>query len=495
MDRASGLAAPAGTPVRFAALRRISYPLVSLALLAPCYWQPRIQAGDLSSHIYNTWLAGLIESGQTEGLTIVRQMTNILFDLVLGALFRWWGPDWAQRLAVSLAVLIFVWGAFAFVSAVSGRQAWHLLPCIATLAYGWVFHMGFFNFYLAFGLCFWALALMWEFRPWRMCAAAPLFALAYVAHALPVAWAFGLVGYLWIGRQLPGRTRARLMAAALVLLVGIHFAIRQALVSRWSPTQLAVATGADQLWVFDGKYHLLMAALLLIWGSFFLTLLYHWGGREVAASIPLHWCILSAAGVFILPSTVLIPGFQHSLVYISERMSLGVGVCTLALLGAAPLHRLQRYASWGVALIFFVFLFRDERILNRFEDRMDRAVTQAPAGQRVVSAIADYGLRADQLPHMIDRACLGHCYSYANYEPSTAQFRIRVMKENPYVIARYGDSWDLQNGKYVVLERDLPLFAVDVSNDGEVTVRSLNAGASSGTLLWNVLQNQKLPTS
>ena len=25
---------------------------------------------------------------------------------------------------------------------------------------------------------------------------------------------------------------------------------------------------------------------------------------------------------------------------------------------------------------------------------------------------------------MIDRICVGHCYSYANYEPSTDQFRI-----------------------------------------------------------------------
>ena len=42
------------------------YLLVSALLLAPCYWQRRIQAGDLSSHIYNSWLAQLAESGRVQ---------------------------------------------------------------------------------------------------------------------------------------------------------------------------------------------------------------------------------------------------------------------------------------------------------------------------------------------------------------------------------------------------------------------------------------------
>src|SRR5690348_12501054 len=95
------------------------YALVSMVLLAPCYWQPRLQAGDLSSHIYNAWLAQLIESGRADGLLLVRQTTNILFDLILGGLFRVLGAEGAQRVAVSIAVLTFVWGAFAFINRVS----------------------------------------------------------------------------------------------------------------------------------------------------------------------------------------------------------------------------------------------------------------------------------------------------------------------------------------------------------------------------------------
>src|SRR3954470_23958623 len=189
---------------------RLKYLLISLLLLLPCYWQPRLQAGDLSSHVYNAWLAQLIESGRADGLTIVRQTTNVLFDLILSGLFNICGAGWSQRIAVSIAVLTFVWGAFEFVGVVAGRRCWHLLPCIAMLAYGWVFHMGFFNFYLSMGLCFWALRLAWNASGPRLAAAALLLVVAYIAHALPVVWTAGLLAYITLARKLSPVRRAYL---------------------------------------------------------------------------------------------------------------------------------------------------------------------------------------------------------------------------------------------------------------------------------------------
>ncbi len=132
---------------------------------------------------------------------MVHQWTNVLFDLMLCGLFRSLGAEAAQRIAVSLVVLIFVWGAFAFVSVVSGRRPGTCMPCIAMLAYGWVFHMGFFNFYLSLGLCFWALAVgvgLEAVAPG--CAPRVIFLLACLAHALPVVWTFGLLAYVWLAR-------------------------------------------------------------------------------------------------------------------------------------------------------------------------------------------------------------------------------------------------------------------------------------------------------
>src|SRR5260370_39944522 len=106
----------------------ITYLLSSILLLVPCFWQSRLQAGDLSSHIYNAWLAQLIESGRAPGLSIVFQTTNVLFDLILSALFKVFGAAAAQRVSVSAAVLIFVWGAYVLASKISGPPCWSVRP-------------------------------------------------------------------------------------------------------------------------------------------------------------------------------------------------------------------------------------------------------------------------------------------------------------------------------------------------------------------------------
>jgi hypothetical protein len=390
------------------------------------------------------------------------------------------GAEFAQRAAVSLAVLTFVWGAFRFVSVVAGRRPWHLLPCIAMLAYGWVFHMGFFNFYLSMGLCFWVLALVWDWRPRGIAIAAPLLILAYVAQALPVVWMLGLLAYQAIARRISARARVYVSAAFMLSMLVLNAVVSRSLISRWSPAQIKMSTGADQLWVFDDKYYLVQLGLLVVWSLLFLKLVRGTGTGQVIGGIPFQLCVISAAAVTLLPTTILLPGFQHKLVFIAERMSLGVGVCVCALLGAAIPKAYERYALIGIAAIFFGFLFRDERILNRLEDRIDQVISQLPQGQRVISGIDDFDLHVFAVTHMVDRACIGRCYSYANYEPSTMAFRVRTVARNPYVTASYRDSYDMQVGTYVVRPSDLPLVQIR-SDDGKIVVRELTAGAQCGT--------------
>jgi hypothetical protein len=91
---------------------------------------------------------------------------------------------------------------------------------------------------------------------------------------------------------------------------------------------------------------------------------------------------------------------------------------------------------------------------------------------------------------VIDRVCVGRCYSYANYEPSTAQFRIRAEVENPYVAHTYRDSWLMQVGAYVVKDFDLPLYQVDLDAGGRMVLKSLRAGVPCGSTTWDVLGNR-----
>lgn len=465
------------------------FVLLVAAAVLPCYWQPRIQAGDLSSHIYNAWLAQLIEAGRLPGVHIAGQTTNVLFDLLLAALFRLLGPDGAQRVAVTLAVLVFESGAFAFVSAGTSRRAWHAVPCLGVLAYGWVFHMGFFNFYMALGLCFWALAVGWHLHPRRLALSAAILLVAYTAHALPVLWAAGLFAYLGIARKLGRGARVRLLAIALALLASAQFPLHHLFPAEWSPNQLSLATGADQAWVFDRKYSFLAAALVLLWAWQLLDLARSRGARDLVSGVPFQITLLTVASACIIPTTILIPGYNHALAFITERMSLAAGVLMCMVLGGTRPRAAQAFGSVVIALLFFAFLYHDERALNRFEDRIDSVVAHFPPGTRVVSPINDPSLRVNALAHMIDRACLGRCFSYANYEPSTAQFRLRAVPGNPYVVANYGDSWDLQNGRHVVLPGEPPLTCIAVDAAGRFTVEEVKAGSLCQGALWKVLAN------
>src|SRR6516164_9965192 len=90
---------------------------VSVLLLLPCFWHQRIEAGDLGSHVYNAWLAQLVQQGRAPGVYIVWQSDNILFDLLLFYFAKAFGLVVAQKMVVSLCVLIFFWGVIALMRA------------------------------------------------------------------------------------------------------------------------------------------------------------------------------------------------------------------------------------------------------------------------------------------------------------------------------------------------------------------------------------------
>src|SRR5271168_1795983 len=248
----------------------IAIPLFSVVLLIPCFWQSRIQSADLSSHVYNAWLASLIQQGAAPGLWIAPQSNNVLFDLMLDWLFAHVGSDLAQRLAVSLSVLIFGWGAIFFIFRLAdqrpaSRNWWFAAPCVAMLAYGFIFYLGLFDFYLSMGLCLWYLAIFYG-GSWRVRAmAAPILIAAWIAHPMPVAWALGMAAYVAAAnRILPGR-RPTLVIIGLAVLAATRYVLIYRYSCSWSLDQLTFITGANQIALFGLKYVLPFAGLLLLW--------------------------------------------------------------------------------------------------------------------------------------------------------------------------------------------------------------------------------------
>ncbi len=462
----------------------IAIPLFSSVLLIPCFWQSRIQSADLSSHIYNAWLASQIHHAKAPGLWISFQSNNVLFDLMLESLFVRVGSDLAQRLAVSISVLVFGCGAICFIFRVAGRNWWFAAPCVAMLSYGFIFHMGFFNFYLSMGLCLWYLSIVWaSANSWRLQSmAAPLLILAWIAHPFPVVWAIGTAAYLTLATRIPPPRRPLLLMFGLATLVTTRYIVTHRYPYSWSLDQAIFVTGANQIALFGAKYALPFAGLLLIWAFLLRSLIKRHGLAHLVSTIPFQLWMLCAAAALLIPDRVLFPQFGRPLGYIAERLSLTAAVMMCSLLAAAPTTRLLRVVLVSVTVLFFALLYTDQRELNNMEDQMDLALSRLPSGQRVINSLPDQSLRSLCFHHDMDRACIGHCFSYANYEPSSRQFRIHASPGNGIVLDDYADVDAVAGNRYMVQPRDLPLYFVYPCglNFREVCSRSLQAGESSG---------------
>jgi len=277
------------------------------------------------------------------------------------------GAGAAQRIAISLAVLTFVWGAFAIVSAVSGRRAWHLMPVIAMLAYSWVFHMGLFSLYLSLGLCFWVLALAWEWKPWRLAAAAPILALAYLAHTLPVFWTAGLLAYLWLAGRTAPRTLAWLVAVSLPAMVLLRELVDPKFISEWSLQRVFMTSGTNTSWTFDAKYSVVLVGLLLVWGTMFSGVVAPLGNAPRGFEQLLPIVRRRLRGGFRPAGCVGDSGLSPRAGIHLRAHGTGVAVCICGLLGAARPRMLERYALVAVALIFFCFLYRMSALRTRWK--------------------------------------------------------------------------------------------------------------------------------
>jgi hypothetical protein len=85
--------------------------------------------------------------------------------------------------------------------------------------------------------------------------------------------------------------------------------------------------------------------------------------------------------------------------------------------------------------------------------------------------------------HIVDRACIDHCFSYADYEPASGQFRIRAAENNAMVTTSPDDSSLMGTGRYVVQPGDLPMAEIcqcDAADQTKLCLRELKTGELNG---------------
>jgi hypothetical protein len=466
---------------RFVADRWIRLLSISALILVPCFWHRHIEAGDLGSHVYNTWLAQLIERGQAPGLRIAYPSTNILFDSLLSGLAKIFGLHAAELLSVSIAVLIFFWGAFALVTAASRRPPWFLAPAIAIVAYGWTFEIGFFNYYISLGLSFFALAILWR-GTLRECAVAiVLIPFIYVAHPLGVIWLIAAAAYVRVACLIPPRVQLLLVAAAaatlylLRLYISHHFVVGEA----FDPLQLF--NGGDQLVLFGGRYKIVEALCgIFIAVAIAIDVIARRRERNFwhAYLIPLELYVIAEFAVFLLPDGVRVPSQPAALALITERLTSISAVLICCVLGVMLPRKWHLIVLAGIALVFFVFLYQDTAMINRMEAQVASLIKTLPPDQRVLATILKPDESRVLLQHIVDRECIGHCFSYGNYEPASTLFRIQPQPGNKYAMTDFEDVASMEAGDYQVQPDDLPAYQIyQCSEDWtKLCIRALAAG-------------------
>ncbi len=481
----------AASALRYMRSQWLPVGVISALLVVPCYWHRRIEAGDLASHTYNAWLAQLIGQGQAPGLYIVRQWNNVLVDLALLHLGGVVGFIAAEKIVSAACVLIFFWGAFAFITAATLRPPWFLVPAVAMISYGYTFYMGFMNFYVSLGLGFFAAALFWRGARADWIGGAVLTVLTLVAHPMGFGCLLGTVAYVALAEKMRGVYRWVVFASAFLVVYGLHVFIqghyRNA--TRFG-SSFYFLNGADQLVLFGPRY-IMLTCIVLISGSlcFLLGVI---PGRKPDPSLrtlrtPLElWTVMVFAAAMI-PEFIWLPhyGDNSSLGYVVSRLTTLTAVFGLCVLGSTELRKGHLVGLAAMAVVFFVFQYEDTGALNRMEEQAEHLVRPLPYGQRVLETTWPGGDSRIPLGHLVDRACLGKCFVYSNYEAGTHQFRIRALPGNP-IVSDSGDAGgQMTGGRYIVRQEDLPISQIYQCDETDLTklcIRDLTAGEKNGRI-------------
>lgn len=331
-----------------------------------------------------------------------------------------------------------------------------------------MFYLGFFNFYLSVGFSFVALALLWKPSPWRWVLGTLAILVACCCHPLASAWAISTALYVCLVRNRSRKVQATFFAmsvlglATIGLIQKLRFPIPPPAL-RERGHHLLAALGWDQAIPFTRPFSVMsyrsvelgVIALLgwLVAARFIKQ-------RRLPTELSVQLYALSVFALLLLPYTFhLTILFPTRLAQIGDRLSLIAAVLACAVVADANPSKWQQAMLIILATVYFGLTYQDQRTLNQIEANVTRLVSQLPPRQRVVAFLPYKGIAGQgDVNSMVDRACVGRCFSYGDYEPSSRQFRIRAARDNAFVLSNARDVVKLAVGTYVVQTRDLPLY-------------------------------------
>jgi hypothetical protein len=266
---------------------------------------------------------------------------------------------------------------------------------------------------------------------------------------------------------------------------------RASLLADWDRGPFYLYNGADQLGLFGTRYFWLAGAAFFFGLVCAGTDLYlRWKENEwwLQFQLPFELYVVTFCATALLPES-LRPSLQGGWIGLlgSRLTSISAifGLCVLGYLKPRKWH----LAGFSIcAVVFFALLYQDTGWVNQMEANAEKLVADLPPGTRVIVTIrAPVDSRIAFVSHAVERACIGHCFSYSNYEPSSGEFRVRVQKGSPVVTSSTDDAEDMASGEYEVDETDLPLKQIYQCDEKDLTrlcIRDLEAGETNGRIAY-----------
>jgi hypothetical protein len=170
--------------------------------------------------------------------------------------------------------------------------------------------------------------------------------------------------------------------------------------------------------------------------------------------------LLHNLAFLLLPDSVALPGAPADFAYVHVRISFFLMLLAIAFYFSTAPAALDRSLVIAGCSLFLLFSYLDERDLNTLESAYSKALDGLPPRARVLGSTTDMSSAISVTDHIVDRACINRCFSYANYEPVMGHFRLRATGKNPIQMSSYADAYGVQYTHYVVSQADLPLYEV-----------------------------------
>ncbi len=416
--------------------------LVALQLV-PFWVVRRVPTTDGPSHVYNAWVELHLHDpahpriGQTFELD-PRPLPNWTAQASLVGLLLVLPPTAAEKVLVSLAVLLVLAGARFWIASVEPERAWLALLTVP-FALNWALHFGFYSFCLGLACFLFALGCWWRRREspgWRLAAElTPLLLLAYASHLLALAVTLFSLALLWLA-ALPralreGRVRRHarhlaILAPQLVLplwfVLGHRGPTPEAALDL--PRRLEDLLALRVLFTY-GPGGLGGALALLFLGLAILTPL---GRRQRGAEDALLLLALALAGAALLAPDAMSGGSL-----IAPRLTLFPFLVLAAWLAppASPaLRRAVVALAAALAVANVVFVARAYRALDAEVEAKLAASGPIAPGTAVLPLYFAFGTTAASGPflftHVVDRVGVEKgLVVLSDYEAATGHFPIR----------------------------------------------------------------------